>query len=65
MPDLIGYPLEPGKQTKFYVLFDMKKFIYTAPEAEWLEAVNANCFLADSETGDIPELTDGGWTEIW
>ena len=35
----------------------MKKTLYTAPEAEWLEAVNANCFL-QSPGGTIPSLTE-------
>ena len=43
----------------------MKKMYYTAPEAEWLEAENALSFLAESPTGDIPELEDSGITIVW
>jgi hypothetical protein len=42
-----------------------KKTNYTAPLAEWLEAENALNFLAESPTGDIPGLQDGGWSDIW
>ncbi len=43
----------------------MNKKYYIAPEAERLEAVNASSFLVDSPNGEIPELTDGGWSDIW
>ena len=36
----------------------MKKVHYTAPQAEWLEAVNAYCFLQESPGGSIPSLNE-------
>ena len=63
MPDPIGQPTEIN-ETKYNSAI-MKKTRYTAPAAEWLEADNAYCFLQESPTGDIPELEDGGWSEIW
>jgi hypothetical protein len=43
----------------------MTKHTYTAPQAEWLEAENALSFLAESPTGDIPELGDSGVEIVW
>ncbi len=43
----------------------MTKKHYTVPEAEWLEAENACCFLQESPSGDIPELEDSGITITW
>ena len=43
----------------------MTKYIYTAPQAEWLEAENALSFLVESPTGDIPELGDSGVEIVW
>ncbi len=44
----------------------MIKKHYTAPEAEWLEAEYACCFLQESMNGnEIPALEDGGWSNIW
>jgi len=42
----------------------MKKTYYSAPQAEWLEAENATCFLEQSPNGEIPALQDGGWGDI-
>ena len=36
----------------------MKKKNYTAPQAEWLEAVNAGCFLEESNTFGTNSLED-------
>ncbi|MBR5042762.1 MAG: hypothetical protein IKX67_05945 [Bacteroidales bacterium] len=45
----------------------MIKHDYTAPQAEWLEAENADCFLVESPGGTIPSLTEeeGYGTIIW
>ncbi len=43
----------------------MSKHTYTAPQAEWLEAVNAYCFLVESPTGEIPALEDSGVVITW
>lgn len=43
----------------------MTKYIYTAPQAEWLEAENALSFLAESPTGEIPALEDSGVVITW
>ncbi|MBO4476618.1 MAG: hypothetical protein J5737_07860 [Bacteroidales bacterium] len=36
----------------------MTKKYYSAPQAEWLEAVNAGCFLQESLGGTIPSLEE-------
>lgn len=38
---------------------------YTAPQAEWLEAVNASCFLVESPGATIPELGEDGTQIVW
>ena len=43
----------------------MTKKHYTAPQAEWLGAVNAYCFLQESPGGSIPELGDSDVEIIW
>ena len=43
----------------------MTKRNYTAPQAEWLEAVNAYCFLQESPGGSIPELGEYDGEIVW
>ena len=43
----------------------MTKKYYTAPEAERLEVVNASSFLAESPSGEIPDLQDSGIEIEW
>ncbi len=43
----------------------MNKKHYTAPQAEWLEADFACCFLQESPSGDIPALDDSGVVITW
>jgi hypothetical protein len=38
---------------------------YIAPEAEWIEALNALVFLADSNDGSLSDLEDSGLTITW
>lgn len=43
----------------------MNKKHYSAPQAEWLEADFACCFLQESLSGDIPALDDSGVVITW
>ncbi len=43
----------------------MNKKYYIAPEAEWLEADFAYCFLQESPNGEIPPLDDSGIEINW
>lgn len=63
MPDPIGQPTEIN-ETKYNSAI-MKKTRYTAPQAEWLEAENAYCFLQESPGGTIDPLEDSGVDIVW
>ena len=43
----------------------MTKKHYSAPQAEWLEAENATCFLEQSPGGTIDDLQDSGIDITW